>query len=81
MRRFYTTKQVATELFKIKIGTLTRAVFEERVQRPDVLLGSKVLVWDVPSINAASWVLRRRDASDIFPKLNKQLKTYSIVGA
>ena len=75
----YTTRQVSA-LFGIKVGTLQRALWEGRVEKPGTLPGGRALVWDIPSINAASWVLRRRDASDIFPHLNKQLRTYSIIG-
>ena len=76
----FTTRQVSA-LFKIKVGTLSRALWEGRVEKPDTLPGGRALIWDVNSINKASWVMRRRDASDLFPKLNKTLKKYSIIGS
>lgn len=79
MQKFYTTRQVSA-LLGIKIGALTRALWEGRVEKPDVVPNGRAFIWDIDFINKASWVLRRRDASDIFPKLNKTLKQYSIIG-
>ena len=79
MGKIFTTRQVSA-LFGIKVGTLSRALWEGRVEKPDTLPGGRALIWQVDDINKASWVMRHRDASDIFPHLNKQLRTFQIIG-
>ena len=70
MSNYYTTRQTSA-LLGVKVGTLSRALWEGRVQKPSTLPGGRAFIWDVDSINKASWVMRHRDASDIFPHLNK----------
>ena len=77
--KVYSTKEVS-KLLGVKIGTLSRALFEDRIEPPQTIPGGRAYVWQVNDINKASWVMRHRDASDVFPKLNKTLKTYSIIG-
>jgi hypothetical protein len=57
------TREVA-KLLDVRPGTLTRAVWEGRVPAPTKGPGGAFL-WTEKDIHRASWVLRRRDASDV----------------
>lgn len=59
----FSTKQVA-KMLGISTSRLSRAVWDERVIAPPKGPGG-VFLWEPGDIERASWVLRRRDASDV----------------
>jgi len=78
MEKVYSTKQVA-HFLKVKPDTLCRAVWQDKVDAPEKMPGG-AFGWTKNDINRASWVLRRRDASDVFPELNEQPAGRSVLG-
>ena len=63
--RFYSTVEVA-ELIGVRVCTLSRAVWDGRVQRPAKAPGNHAYLWVEDDIHRASEAFRGRDASDIF---------------
>ena len=63
MPSFFSTRQVA-RLLGVHPGRLERAIWVGRV-RPPAKSPSGAYMWTEEAIEHASWVLRRRDASDI----------------
>jgi hypothetical protein len=62
---FRNTREVA-RLLGISASRLARAVWDQRFAAPSKGPGGAFL-WTAEDIERASWLLRRRDASDILP--------------
>ena len=57
------TKQAAT-ILGVKPGTLTRAIYEDRILPPEKGPGG-AFVWTDANLRQASWVLLKRDLEDV----------------
>ncbi|NQT01345.1 MAG: helix-turn-helix domain-containing protein [Planctomycetes bacterium] len=62
--QYYSSLQVA-KMLNVHNSRLSRAVWEGRIDPPAKSPGKGVFLWTRDDIERASWILRRRDASDI----------------
>jgi len=65
MKRFWSSREVAAML-GVRIGTLSRAVWEGRVDPPEKSPSGGFL-WTLPDIQRGSWYFRGRSADDVLP--------------
>ena len=69
MIEFYSTRQVAQKILKIKPDNLQKAVWQNRVKAPSKGPSGQYL-WTIPDIESASWHLRRHREFEVWRQMN-----------